>query len=69
MITDFEAVVFGMSTDWSSVPVEGRVNDPKALKRGMFGRARLPLLRKRLLLIAASRRPQTATVVAASRSL
>lgn len=57
LITDLDAVIFGMSTDWSSGPVEGRVNDLKALKRGMFGRARLPLLRKRLLLIAASRRP------------
>jgi transposase len=66
LITDLDAVVFGMSTDWSSGPVEGRVNDLKALKRGMFGRARLPLLRKRLLLTAASRRPQTATVVTAS---
>ncbi|MFD9651400.1 transposase [Streptomyces mirabilis] len=66
LITDLDAVVFGMSTDWSYGPVEGRVNDLKALKRGMFGRARLPLLRKRLLLTAASRRPQTATVVAVS---
>ncbi|MET8102186.1 hypothetical protein ABZV29_38020 [Streptomyces sp. NPDC005236] len=41
--------------------VEGRVNDLKALKRSMFGRAKPPLLRKRLLLIAASRRPQTVT--------
>ncbi|HET6356920.1 hypothetical protein [Streptomyces sp.] len=46
-----------MSTDWSSGPVEGRINDLKALKRSVFGRARLPLLCKRLLLIAASRRP------------
>ncbi|WP_370269970.1 hypothetical protein [Streptomyces sp. V4I8] len=61
LITDLDAVVFGMSTDWSSGPVEGRINDLKALKRGMFGRARLPLLRKRLLLTAASRRPQTVT--------
>ncbi|WP_329318662.1 hypothetical protein [Streptomyces sp. NBC_01262] len=28
LITDLDAVVFGMSTDWSSGPVEGRVNDP-----------------------------------------
>ncbi|GAX58741.1 hypothetical protein [Streptomyces olivochromogenes] len=45
---------------------DSEIIDLKALKRGMFGRARLPLLRKRLLLTAASRRPQTATVVAAS---
>ncbi|WP_158997482.1 hypothetical protein [Streptomyces aureus] len=50
-----------MSTDWSSGPVEGRVNDLKALKRSMFGRAQTSLLRKRLFLIAASRRPQTLT--------
>lgn len=57
LLTDLDAVVYGMRTDWSSGPVEGRVNDLKALKRSMFGRAKLPLLRKRLLLIAASRRP------------
>jgi transposase len=57
LIPDLDAVVYGMSTDWSSGPVEGRVNDLKALKRSMFGRAKPPLLRKRLLLIAASRRP------------
>jgi transposase len=60
-LTDLDAVVFGLSTDRSSGPVEGRVNDLKALKRSMFSRARLPLLRKRLLLPAASRWPQTAT--------
>lgn len=59
LIPDLDAVVYGMSTDWSSGPVEGRVNDLKALKRSMFGRAKPPLLRKRSLLIAASRRPQT----------
>ncbi|MFE4976433.1 ISL3 family transposase [Kitasatospora sp. NPDC056651] len=58
LLPDLDAVVYGMSTDWSSGPVEGRVNDLKALKRSMFGRAKPPLLRKRLLLIAASRRPQ-----------
>ncbi|MFJ3880840.1 hypothetical protein ACIPW5_25745 [Streptomyces sp. NPDC090077] len=57
LISDLDAVVFGMSTEWSSGPVEGRVNDLKALKLSMLGRAKLPLLRKRLLLIAASRRP------------
>ncbi|MFD7004302.1 transposase [Streptomyces mirabilis] len=59
LLPDLDAVVYGMSTDWSSGPVEGRVNDLKALKRSMFGRAKSPLLRKRLLLIAASRRPRT----------
>ncbi|MGW2254772.1 ISL3 family transposase [Kitasatospora sp. NPDC001660] len=57
LLPDLDAVVYGMSTDWSSGPGEGRVNDLKALKRSMFGRAKPPLLRKRLLLTAASRRP------------
>ncbi|MCZ4120318.1 transposase [Streptomyces sp. H39-S7] len=57
LIADLDAVVFGMSTECFSGPVEGRINDLKALKRSMFGRAKLPLLRKRLLLAAASRRP------------
>ncbi|MEU8927858.1 hypothetical protein AB0D10_44345 [Kitasatospora sp. NPDC048545] len=56
LLTVLDAVVHGMSTEWSSGPVEGRVNDLKALKRSMFGRAKPPLLRKRLLLTAAGRR-------------
>ncbi|WP_380278191.1 hypothetical protein [Kitasatospora purpeofusca] len=55
LLPDLDAVVYGMSTDWSSGLFEGRVNDLKALKRSMFGRAKPPLLRKRLLLLAASR--------------
>ncbi|MFE1413410.1 transposase [Streptomyces sp. NPDC058746] len=56
LITDLDAVVFGMSTEWSSGPVEGRVNHIKMIKRQMFGRATLPLLRKRVLLAAAANR-------------
>ena len=37
---------------WNSGPVEGRVNHIKMIKRQMFGRAGLPLLRKRVLLTA-----------------
>jgi transposase len=33
--------------------VEGRVNHIKMIKRQMFGQAKLPLLRKRVLLTAA----------------
>jgi len=39
--------------NWSSGPVEGRVNH-KMIKRQMYGRAGLPLLRKRVLLTAQS---------------
>ncbi|MET8755923.1 transposase [Streptomyces sp. NPDC004667] len=53
---DWEAVLQGLSTRWNSGPVEGRVNHIKMIKRQMFGRARLPLLRKRVLLTAAANR-------------
>jgi len=39
---------------WSSGSVDGRVNHIKMIKRQMFGRAGLPLLRKRVLLTARS---------------
>jgi hypothetical protein len=40
----------GQLADTSRGPVEGRVNHIKMIKRQMFGRAGLPLLRKRVLL-------------------
>jgi transposase len=49
---DLDAVTNGLTTSWSSGPVEGRVNHIKTIKRQMFGRASLPLLRKRVLLTA-----------------
>ncbi|MFH8573020.1 transposase [Streptomyces sp. NPDC017993] len=49
---DWDAVVQGLTTCWNSGPVEGRVNHVKMIKRQMFGRAKLPLLRKRVLLTA-----------------
>lgn len=62
---DLDAVIRGLSTTWSSGVVEGRVTDIKAIKRQMGGRAGLPLLRKRVLLVAASRRPHRVTSMAA----
>jgi transposase len=47
---DWEAVVAGMTLGWSAGPTEGHVNRVKALKRQMFGRAGVDLLRKRVLL-------------------
>ncbi|MFD4230419.1 hypothetical protein [Streptomyces sp. NPDC058545] len=57
---DSDAGVQGLTTLWNSGPVEGRVNHIKMIKRQMFGRAKLPLLRERVLLTAAqgSHRPQ-----------
>jgi transposase len=49
---DIDAVTNGLTMNWSSGPVEGRVNHIKMVKRQMFGRASLPLLRKRVLLTA-----------------
>ncbi|MFI1524235.1 ISL3 family transposase [Kitasatospora cineracea] len=47
---DQDAVTAGLTLLWSSGPVEGHVNRIKMLKRQMYGRAALPLLRKRVLL-------------------
>ncbi|MFJ9710768.1 transposase [Streptomyces sp. NPDC101234] len=47
---DMDAVIAGLTLPWSSGPVEGHVNRIKMLKRQMYGRASLPLLRKRVLL-------------------
>jgi hypothetical protein len=49
---DLDAVTQGLTSRWNSGPVEGRVNHIKMVKRQMFGRASLPLLRKRVLLTA-----------------
>jgi transposase len=49
---DLDAVRCGLTMRWNSGPVEGRVNHIKMVKRQMFGRAGLPLLRKRILLTA-----------------
>jgi hypothetical protein len=60
------AVIQGLSTPWNSGIAEGRVTDIKAIKRQMAGRAGFRLLRKRVLLVAASRRPQSVTAATAS---
>lgn len=52
LTSDLDAVTRGLTTRWNSGPIEGRVNHIKMLKRQIFGRASLPLLRKRVLLTA-----------------
>lgn len=47
---DLDAVRAGLTMEYSSGRVEGHVNRLKTLKRQMFNRAGLPLLRKRVLL-------------------
>jgi len=46
---DYEAVKAGVTLPWSTSPVEGHINRLKMVKRQMFGRARLDLLRRRFL--------------------
>jgi transposase len=46
---DHTAVLNGLTLQWSSGAVEGQVNRIKMLKRQMYGRANLDLLRRRIL--------------------
>lgn len=46
---DFDAVRAGLTLQWSSGKVEGNVTRIKMIKRQMYGRAKLDLLRKRIL--------------------
>jgi transposase len=46
---DYEAVKAGLTLPWSTGPVEGQINRLKMLKRQMFGRANIDLLRLRVL--------------------
>jgi transposase len=47
---DYEAVKAGVTLMWSTGPVEGQINRLKMLKRQMYGRAGIGLLRQRVLL-------------------
>lgn len=58
---DLDAVIQGLTSPFNSGIVEGRVTDLKSIKRQMAGRAGFPLLRKRVLLVAASRRTPRVT--------
>jgi transposase len=46
---DDEAVKAGVTLSWSTGPVEGQINRLKMLKRQMYGRAGIGLLRQRVL--------------------
>lgn len=46
---DFDAVLAALVFPWSSGQVEGQVHRLKLVKRSMYGRAHLPLLRARML--------------------
>lgn len=46
---DYTTVEAALSYEWSSDQTEGQINRLKMLKRQLYGRASLPLLKKRLL--------------------
>jgi transposase len=46
---DDDAVLAGLTLEWSNGPTEGYVNKLKLIKRLMYGRASFPLLRQRVL--------------------
>ncbi|WP_311774999.1 ISL3 family transposase [Streptomyces nodosus] len=50
LLHDRDAVVAGLSSTWSSGQVEGQVTRVKLIKRAGYGRAKLDLLRTRILL-------------------
>ena len=49
---DKAAVVAAIATPWSTSPAEGQINRLKVIKRSMYGRAGLDLLRQRVLIAA-----------------
>jgi hypothetical protein len=55
---DYAAVKAGVTLPWSTSPVEGHINRLKMLKRQMFGRAHLDLLRHRFLRTPRERQAQ-----------
>ncbi|MBZ0303442.1 MAG: transposase [Anaerolineae bacterium] len=47
---DYEAVRAALLYSWSNGPTEGHVNRLKSVKREMYGRANIDLLRQRLVI-------------------
>ena len=47
---DIEAVTNAITTDWSSGKVEGKINKLKTIKRQMYGKASIELLKRKIIL-------------------
>ncbi len=60
---DKAAVFAGLTLPWRNGPLEGHVNRLKLLKRSMYGRAKLPLLRARVLHVD-EKEPSRAAILA-----
>ena len=63
---DKASVLAGLTLPWSNGPLQGHVNRLKLLKRSMYGRAKLPLLRARVLQVDGSAKPVYAELGAVS---
>jgi transposase len=63
---DKAAVLAGLTLPWSQGPVEGHVNRLKLIKRSMYGRAKLPLLRARVLHAGGAAQPARADLPASA---
>jgi transposase len=50
LMQDREAVMAAATLSWSNGPTEGAINRLKAIRRAMYGRGNLDLLRRRVLL-------------------
>ncbi len=61
---DKAAVLAGLTLPWSNGPLEGHVNRLKLIKRSMYGRAKIRLLRQRVLRSPSKKRTSTTTRVA-----
>ena len=61
---DKAAVLAGLTLQWSNGPLEGHVNRLKLIKRSMYGRAKLRLLRQRVLRCSPKKRKSTMARVA-----
>lgn len=46
---DKDAVLAALTMPWSTGPVEGKINKLKLIKRSMYGRAGMDLLRPRII--------------------
>lgn len=49
LMRDIDAVRAALTLPWSTGPVEGKINKLKLIKRSMYGRAGLDLLRERIM--------------------
>lgn len=61
---DKAAVLAGLTLPWSNGPLEGHVNRLKLIKRSMYGRAKLRLLRQRVLRSSPKKRKSTTVRIA-----